>query len=200
MRAIRAAHAGRRRSQRRLFLMPFLWERRRARCSRRRTTTGCRRARSTSSSSRTCRRCRTTTATSSRPRAILSSCRRAAAAAAAPALHPHPHLLLLYNITTDASSALVTLCTPLRALIRDLPPLQTKPHGHGDVHPLLHQSGLLPKFASEGRKCAAAGALAPVACRPRRPPANAPDPLRRRLPHGGRPTLPALWRRPPWTR
>ena len=30
--------------------------------------------------------------------------------------------------------------------------LQTKPHGHGDVHTLLHQSGLLPQFAAEGRK------------------------------------------------
>jgi len=30
--------------------------------------------------------------------------------------------------------------------------LQTKPHGHGDVHTLLHTSGLLPKFAAEGRK------------------------------------------------
>ena len=29
--------------------------------------------------------------------------------------------------------------------------LQTKPHGHGDVHTLLHQSGLLPKFAQAGR-------------------------------------------------
>ena len=24
--------------------------------------------------------------------------------------------------------------------------LQTKPHGHGDVHTLLHMSGLLPRF------------------------------------------------------
>jgi len=30
--------------------------------------------------------------------------------------------------------------------------LQTKPHGHGDVHTLMHTSGLLPKFAAEGRK------------------------------------------------
>jgi len=30
--------------------------------------------------------------------------------------------------------------------------LQTKPHGHGDVHTLMHTSGLLPKFAGEGRK------------------------------------------------
>mmetsp|Transcript_41941 Transcript_41941/g.98286 ORF Transcript_41941/g.98286 Transcript_41941/m.98286 type:complete len:665 (-) Transcript_41941:313-2307(-) len=30
--------------------------------------------------------------------------------------------------------------------------IQTKPHGHGDVHTLLYQSGLLPRFASEGRK------------------------------------------------
>lgn len=30
--------------------------------------------------------------------------------------------------------------------------LQTKPHGHGDVHTLLHMSGLLPRFAAEGRK------------------------------------------------
>jgi len=29
--------------------------------------------------------------------------------------------------------------------------LQTKPHGHGDVHTLLHTSGLLPRFAAEGR-------------------------------------------------
>jgi len=29
--------------------------------------------------------------------------------------------------------------------------LQTKPHGHGDVHTLLHTSGLLPKLAAEGR-------------------------------------------------
>ena len=109
--------------------------------------------------------------------------RRRRGAATSPALQPHPHLLLLlYNVTAAASSALVTLCIPLRALIRDLPPLQTKPHGHGDVHTLLHQSGLLPKFAAEGRKCAAAGALAPLACRPRRPTADAPVPLRRRLP------------------
>jgi len=30
--------------------------------------------------------------------------------------------------------------------------LQTKPHGHGDVHTLLHTSGLLPKFAADGRR------------------------------------------------
>ena len=30
--------------------------------------------------------------------------------------------------------------------------LQTKPHGHGDVHTLLFQSGLLPRFEREGRK------------------------------------------------
>jgi len=30
--------------------------------------------------------------------------------------------------------------------------LQTKPHGHGDVHTLLHTSGLLPAFLAEGRK------------------------------------------------
>jgi len=29
--------------------------------------------------------------------------------------------------------------------------LQTKPHGHGDVHTLLHTSGLLPKLEAEGR-------------------------------------------------
>ena len=29
--------------------------------------------------------------------------------------------------------------------------VQTKPHGHGDVHTLLHASGLLPRFAAEGR-------------------------------------------------
>jgi len=29
--------------------------------------------------------------------------------------------------------------------------IQTKPHGHGDVHTLLHQSGLLPTFLAEGR-------------------------------------------------
>ena len=29
--------------------------------------------------------------------------------------------------------------------------LQTKPHGHGDVHTLLHTSGLLPRLAAEGR-------------------------------------------------
>jgi UDP-sugar pyrophosphorylase len=29
--------------------------------------------------------------------------------------------------------------------------LQTKPHGHGDVHTLLHTSGLLPKLQAEGR-------------------------------------------------
>ena len=29
--------------------------------------------------------------------------------------------------------------------------LQTKPHGHGDVHTLLHTSGLLPQFLNEGR-------------------------------------------------
>uniref|UniRef100_A0A7S3YVT6 Uncharacterized protein n=1 Tax=Lotharella globosa TaxID=91324 RepID=A0A7S3YVT6_9EUKA len=28
----------------------------------------------------------------------------------------------------------------------------TKPHGHGDVHTLLHQSGLADKWASEGRR------------------------------------------------
>ena len=31
--------------------------------------------------------------------------------------------------------------------------LQTKPHGHGDVHTLLHQSGLLQRFEAEGRRC-----------------------------------------------
>eukprot|EP00898_Chlorokybus_atmophyticus_P004496 jgi/Chlat1/5047/Chrsp33S05056 len=30
--------------------------------------------------------------------------------------------------------------------------IQTKPHGHGDVHALLHQSGLLDKWMSEKRK------------------------------------------------
>eukprot|EP00756_Hemistasia_phaeocysticola_P004643 Hpha_TRINITY_DN12931_c0_g2::TRINITY_DN12931_c0_g2_i1::g.164264::m.164264/K12447/USP; UDP-sugar pyrophosphorylase len=30
--------------------------------------------------------------------------------------------------------------------------LDTKPHGHGDVHSLLHSSGLAKKWASEGRK------------------------------------------------
>jgi UDP-sugar pyrophosphorylase len=30
--------------------------------------------------------------------------------------------------------------------------LQTKPHGHGDVHMLLHQSGLLARWLAEGRK------------------------------------------------
>ena len=30
--------------------------------------------------------------------------------------------------------------------------LQTKPHGHGDVHTLLHTSGLLPRMAADGRK------------------------------------------------
>jgi UDP-sugar pyrophosphorylase len=29
--------------------------------------------------------------------------------------------------------------------------VQTKPHGHGDVHTLLHSSGLLPKWQQEGR-------------------------------------------------
>jgi hypothetical protein len=29
--------------------------------------------------------------------------------------------------------------------------IQTKPHGHGDVHTLLHSSGLLPKWQQEGR-------------------------------------------------
>ncbi|KAH9573986.1 hypothetical protein CY35_01G030700 [Sphagnum magellanicum] len=29
--------------------------------------------------------------------------------------------------------------------------IQTKPHGHGDVHALLHSSGLLPKWQQEGR-------------------------------------------------
>ncbi len=32
--------------------------------------------------------------------------------------------------------------------------IQTKPHGHGDVHTLLHQSGLLPAFAAQGRRYA----------------------------------------------
>lgn len=30
--------------------------------------------------------------------------------------------------------------------------VETKPHGHGDVHTLLYQSGLAAKWASEGRK------------------------------------------------
>mmetsp|Transcript_32712 Transcript_32712/g.63830 ORF Transcript_32712/g.63830 Transcript_32712/m.63830 type:complete len:646 (+) Transcript_32712:54-1991(+) len=30
--------------------------------------------------------------------------------------------------------------------------LQTKPHGHGDVHKLIHDAGLAKKWASEGRK------------------------------------------------
>ena len=30
--------------------------------------------------------------------------------------------------------------------------IATKPHGHGDVHTLLHTSGLLPKFAKQGCK------------------------------------------------
>lgn len=30
--------------------------------------------------------------------------------------------------------------------------VQTKPHGHGDVHLLLHQSGLARKWADEGRQ------------------------------------------------
>jgi len=30
--------------------------------------------------------------------------------------------------------------------------LQTKPHGHGDVHMLLHEAGLAKKWAEEGRK------------------------------------------------
>ena len=30
--------------------------------------------------------------------------------------------------------------------------VQAKPHGHGDVHVLLHQSGLVKKWASQGRK------------------------------------------------
>ena len=50
------------------------------------------------------------------------------------------------------------MCTPLYLPhISHLSPLylQTKPHGHGDVHTLLHMSGLLPRFAAEGRKCAA---------------------------------------------
>lgn len=30
--------------------------------------------------------------------------------------------------------------------------IQTKPHGHGDVHSVLYNSGLLPKWQAEGRK------------------------------------------------
>ncbi|KAG0569063.1 hypothetical protein KC19_6G063000 [Ceratodon purpureus] len=30
--------------------------------------------------------------------------------------------------------------------------IQTKPHGHGDVHTVLHTSGLLPRWQTEGRK------------------------------------------------
>lgn len=30
--------------------------------------------------------------------------------------------------------------------------VETKPHGHGDVHGLLHSSGLARKWAAEGRK------------------------------------------------
>lgn len=30
--------------------------------------------------------------------------------------------------------------------------LDTKPHGHGDVHTLLYSSGLSTKWAAEGRK------------------------------------------------
>jgi UDP-sugar pyrophosphorylase len=30
--------------------------------------------------------------------------------------------------------------------------IQTKPHGHGDVHTLLHQSGLVSRWHSQGRK------------------------------------------------
>jgi UDP-sugar pyrophosphorylase len=34
----------------------------------------------------------------------------------------------------------------------DLYSLQTKPHGHGDVHALLHTSGLLKKWSDAGKK------------------------------------------------
>ena len=39
--------------------------------------------------------------------------------------------------------------------VKDADPyaLQTKPHGHGDVHALLHTSGLLSKWSAAGKKC-----------------------------------------------
>lgn len=30
--------------------------------------------------------------------------------------------------------------------------IETKPHGHGDVHVLLHQKGLANKWLNEGKK------------------------------------------------
>ena len=30
--------------------------------------------------------------------------------------------------------------------------VETKPHGHGDIHSLIHSSGLLPKWTSQGLK------------------------------------------------
>ncbi len=30
--------------------------------------------------------------------------------------------------------------------------IETKPHGHGDVHTLLHMTGLVKKWVSQGKK------------------------------------------------
>jgi len=56
------------------------------------------------------------------------------------------HLLRQANVPALGSNAAAFVASE-----EDPFTLLTKPHGHGDVHTLLHGSGLLPAFAAEGR-------------------------------------------------
>jgi UDP-sugar pyrophosphorylase len=58
----------------------------------------------------------------------------------------HVHLLMQQSVPAIADAA-----GRFAAASDDACAVQTKPHGHGDVHTLLHASGLLASFAAEQR-------------------------------------------------